>query len=76
MKVKATEPASEVIEPTDIFEGESEMSEEEMPVGIDLDSCDTPSNSSDKKMTTMKVIVWFCLFNGIAWYGAAIFLRG
>lgn len=68
MKIKAQEPAPQVLEqPADIFEGEMEIPEAEMPVGVDLDSFDASSNVSDKKLTTMKIIVWFCLFNGIAW---------
>ena len=46
-------------EPTDISdESTGGMVEEPAPI---------PSESGKKKATTMKVIVWVCLLNGLAW---------
>lgn len=69
MKTKANELIPPVWEqPADIFEGEPEGQTDEMPVDVDIsESGEPPPEPSDKKLTTMKIIVWFCLLNGIAW---------
>lgn len=61
MNIKAKEiipPAVEKL-PIDIFR-------EEQKEGIE-DALSTASPSKKKKATTMKIIVWVCLLNGIAW---------
>lgn len=61
MRIKAKEiipPAVEELS-TDICQDEPEKSVE----GVIF----TASPSQKKKMTTMKIVVWVCLLNGIAW---------
>lgn len=69
MNIKAKEPVPPILEkPDDIFEEEPEAPVVDPPVDmIDTDNNDAPSEPNEKKLTTMKIIVWFCLFNGIAW---------
>ncbi|WP_300855993.1 hypothetical protein [uncultured Clostridium sp.] len=62
MKLKVREPAPEVEEPIEVYEEVQEGDVEEAPPSL-------PSSpkKKDKWITFMKVIVLFCLCNGIAW---------
>lgn len=63
MNIKAKEPyvepadPIEMDEPIDAFDS-GEVVEEDISA---------PPDESKKKATTMKVIVWVCLLNGVAW---------
>ena len=50
--------SAEMEEPMEVFGGE-EIVEEDTPIPSD--------ESNKKKTTTMKVLVWACLLNGLAW---------
>ena len=50
--------STEMEEPMEVFGGE-EIVEEDTPIPSD--------ESNKKKTTTMKVLVWACLLNGLAW---------
>lgn len=69
MNIKAKEPVPPVLEsPTDILPEESEEAVVEMPADEPVaDSDAAPPDCTEKKLTTTKIIVWFCLLNGIAW---------
>ena len=66
MNIKAKEVANPLVvslnsqELTDIFQ-------EEVPGGMVEESAPDLSEPGKKKATTMKIIVWVCLLNGIAW---------
>ena len=56
--------------PIQIDESDPEMEnvcQEESTGGMVEEPAPTPSESGKKKATTMKVIVWVCLLNGLAW---------
>ena len=50
--------STEMEEPMEVFGGD-EIVEEDTPIPSD--------ESNKKKTTTMKVLVWACLLNGLAW---------
>jgi hypothetical protein len=63
MRIKANE--FELMEPQpdafDIYDGETYGEcDEEVPSGF-------PEPAGQKKTTTMQIVVWVCLLNGIAW---------
>lgn len=67
MRTKAGKPAPEVVAPPDISEEMPEETVVETTVSVDLVEQGKTPSTGKKKLTTMKVIVWFCLLNGIAW---------
>lgn len=68
MKIKAKETTPPISEqPTDIFEAEPVDLLVEDPIDMDFVEEETPPATEEKGLTTTKVIVWFCLLNGIAW---------
>lgn len=65
--IKAKESAPPIMEPSDdISVPEPEETMAEPIADVTTDSEDAPVGQ-EKKLTTTKIIVWFCLLNGIAW---------
>ena len=62
MKLKVREPVPEVDEPIELYEEAYEGDVEEAPPSLP-----SAPKKKDKWLTFMKVIVLFCLANGIAW---------
>lgn len=73
MNIKAKEVNSSVLErPPNDFENEADkvVVESTVETSVDIDIPDEEETSTaikDEKPTTMKIIVWICLLNGIAW---------
>lgn len=63
--IKAKESAPPIMEPPDDISELEEIVVEPI-ADVNTDSEDAPV-SQEKKLTTTKIIVWFCLLNGIAW---------
>lgn len=68
MRTKAGKPAPKVDTSADIFEKRPEETVVETTADVDfVDQDETRPIGKEKRLTTMKIIVWFCLLNGIAW---------
>lgn len=68
MNIKAKElPPSDLEPPPDIFEEELENPAFEPSVDTNFTGDNLLPEPDEKKPTTMKLIVWICLLNGIAW---------
>lgn len=73
MNIKAKEVNSSALEqPSDTFENKADelVVETTVETSVDIDIPDkneTVPVSKEAKSTTMKLIVWLCLLNGIAW---------
>lgn len=61
MNIKAQNLAPMMEEP------EPDIFDEEAPEGVVEEPAPVSPEPSKKKATTMKVIVWVCLLNGLAW---------
>lgn len=61
MQIKAKEPVSEILEPSDTFDEYVQEHIEE------LAPFESSVQKPEKKWTTMKLIVLVCLLNGFAW---------
>ena len=64
LNIKAKEAPIQIDEPDPEMEN---VYQEESTGGMVEEPAPTPSESGKKKATTMKVIVWVCLLNGLAW---------
>ena len=64
LNIKAKEAPIQIDEPDPEMEN---AYQEESSGGMVEESAPIPSESGKKKATTMKVIVWVCLLNGLAW---------
>lgn len=64
LSIKAKEVSSRIDEPNPEMEN---VYQEESTGGMVEEPAPVPSESGKKKATTMKVIVWVCLLNGLAW---------
>ena len=64
LNIKAKEAPIQIDEPDPEMEN---VCQEESTGGMVEEPAPTPSESGKKKATTMKVIVWVCLLNGLAW---------
>lgn len=64
LNIKAKEAPIQIDEPDPEMEN---VYQEESTGGMIEEPAPSPSESGKKKATTMKVIVWVCLLNGLAW---------
>ena len=64
LNIKAKEAPIQIDEPDPEMEN---VYQEESTGGMVEEPAPSPSESGKKKATTMKVIVWVCLLNGLAW---------
>lgn len=64
LSIKAKEVPSQIDEPNPEMKN---TYQEELTGGMVEEPAPIPSESGKKKATTMKVIVWVCLLNGLAW---------
>lgn len=64
LNIKAKEAPIQIDEPDPEMEN---AYQEESSGGMVEEPAPIPSESGKKKATTMKVIVWVCLLNGLAW---------
>ena len=64
LNIKAKEAPIQIDEPDPEMEN---AYQEELTGGMVEEPAPIPSEPGKKKATTMKVIVWVCLLNGLAW---------
>lgn len=66
--IKAKEIEALPAGPESVSDPEADICREETPRGVCPENTPTPSEETpEKKVTTMKIIVWVCLLNGLAW---------